>query len=252
MFEHFLAAQASPTAGYAAALAELEPGRKTGHWIWYVFPQLAGLSRSDCGQRFAIAGYQEAMAYLADPVLGPRLSGALQAVMRQIETPHGRVLLVGLMGGKLDAQKLVSSCTLFGYSAQLMLRDKDKVVAERALEVATLCREIQEVAEKQGLPPDLVTLDAMPDGLPCDVCGGHPSMTVGSSVAPCSYGRCLKCQQEMMEAEFIFELVHQYNTWPEYIERVWTLVDGKKMTWLQWQRFRGLPIRFVEALEVRE
>ena len=58
---------------YAQALRELRAGRKTSHWMWFVFPQLAGLGRSATAQAYAIASLQEARDYLAHPVLGPRL-----------------------------------------------------------------------------------------------------------------------------------------------------------------------------------
>ena len=58
---------------YARAVAELRAGRKTSHWMWFVFPQIAGLGRSATAQAYAIADLAEARAYLAHPVLGPRL-----------------------------------------------------------------------------------------------------------------------------------------------------------------------------------
>lgn len=58
---------------YAAVLDELRNGRKQSHWMWFVFPQLAGLGHSPMAQRYAISGGEEAAAYLAHPVLGPRL-----------------------------------------------------------------------------------------------------------------------------------------------------------------------------------
>jgi len=65
----FVTAQAG---AYPGALRELRAGRKTGHWIWYVFPQIAGLGRSDVSRLYAIASLDEARAYLANPVLGAR------------------------------------------------------------------------------------------------------------------------------------------------------------------------------------
>src|SRR4051812_47799864 len=58
---------------YSAVVAELRAGRKQGHWIWFIFPQLAGLGRSAISERYAISGLDEARAYLAHPVLGSRL-----------------------------------------------------------------------------------------------------------------------------------------------------------------------------------
>jgi uncharacterized protein (DUF1810 family) len=92
---------------HAAALDELRAGRKTSHWIWFVFPQIDGLGRSPTARRFAITGRAEAEAYLAHPVLGPRLRAAVDAVLGLTGTAAEEVL------GPVDAQKLRSSMTLF-------------------------------------------------------------------------------------------------------------------------------------------
>lgn len=104
--ERFVTAQ-DAGGTHARALAELRAGRKTGHWMWFVFPQLAGLGRSAMAQHYAISSLEEARAYLDHPVLGPRL--------RQVAT-----VLVALEGrsaedvlGAVDAMKLRSSMTLF-------------------------------------------------------------------------------------------------------------------------------------------
>jgi uncharacterized protein (DUF1810 family) len=90
---------------HADALAELRRGRKRGHWIWYVFPQLRGLGRSPTAAHYGIRDLGEARAYLADPVLGPRLREATEALCRHADPE--RVL------GGLDAMKARSSLTLF-------------------------------------------------------------------------------------------------------------------------------------------
>src|SRR3954447_7127628 len=92
---------------YDAALAELRAGHKRGHWMWFVFPQLAGLGRSAMAQRYAISGPAEARAYLAHPVLGPRLRDCARA-LTDLDTGDP----VAVLGG-VDAQKLQSSMTLF-------------------------------------------------------------------------------------------------------------------------------------------
>ncbi len=95
--------------GLAEALAELRAGAKTGHWIWYVFPQLRGLGRSPMAVRYGLDGVAEAAAYLDDPVLAERLARAAAAVRSHVDdTP-----LAQLMGSRIDALKLVSSLTLF-------------------------------------------------------------------------------------------------------------------------------------------
>ncbi|WP_144763259.1 DUF1810 domain-containing protein [Curtobacterium sp. 9128] len=89
------------------AMQELERGRKTSHWMWFVFPQLAGLGRSATAQRYAVSGVDEARAYLEHPVLGPRLVRAA-AVAAAAPTRSAEDLL-----GGIDAVKLRSSMTLF-------------------------------------------------------------------------------------------------------------------------------------------
>lgn len=92
---------------YDRALAELHHGRKTSHWIWFVFPQIAGLGSSPTAQRYAIGSLAEATAYLAHPVLGPRLRDAARAMLAGDAGRAETVL------GSIDAIKLRSSMTLF-------------------------------------------------------------------------------------------------------------------------------------------
>ena len=99
----FTTAQASV---YDQALAELHHGRKSSHWMWFVFPQIAGLGRSDTARFYAIRDAAEARAYLANPVLGPRLYEATAAVTSATGSAEA------ILGG-IDAIKLRSSMTLF-------------------------------------------------------------------------------------------------------------------------------------------
>lgn len=92
---------------YVDALAELGRGRKTSHWMWFVFPQLAGLGRSSTAVYFAITSPDEARAYLADPVLGARLREAASAA--EVAAADSAEALLG----EIDAVKLRSSMTLF-------------------------------------------------------------------------------------------------------------------------------------------
>jgi uncharacterized protein (DUF1810 family) len=92
---------------YDHAAAELRRGRKTSHWMWFVFPQIAGLGHSPTSRRFAISSLDEARAYLAHPVLGPRLIECAGIVAQT----HDRT--AEQMFGDLDALKLHSSVTLF-------------------------------------------------------------------------------------------------------------------------------------------
>jgi uncharacterized protein (DUF1810 family) len=96
---------------YAAALEELRAGRKRSHWMWFVFPQIAGLGRSPTAQEYAISSLDEARAYLEHPVLGPRLREAAQAV-----ADLSGLTAFDIFGG-IDATKLRSSMTLFERAA---------------------------------------------------------------------------------------------------------------------------------------
>ncbi len=92
---------------YDRALAEIKRGRKSSHWMWYVFPQLAGLGRSPISQLYAISGADEATAYLRHPVLGPRLREIAEAVMA-VDGRSAHDIF-----GSPDDLKLHSSTTLF-------------------------------------------------------------------------------------------------------------------------------------------
>ena len=108
--ERFVAAQ-DERSTYASALAELRAGRKAGHWMWFVFPQLAGLGRSEMSRRYAISSLEEARAYLAHPILGKRL----EECARVLGGLEGRTAVEVL--GPVDAMKLRSSMTLFARAA---------------------------------------------------------------------------------------------------------------------------------------
>jgi uncharacterized protein (DUF1810 family) len=96
---------------YDQALAELRAGEKRTHWMWFVFPQIAGLGHSGMAQRFAISGLEEAGAYVAHPTLGRRLVECARALTDLDTADADRVL------GPVDAQKLRSSMTLFARAA---------------------------------------------------------------------------------------------------------------------------------------
>ena len=97
---------------YASALAELRAGRKRSHWMWFVFPQLAGLGHSEMAQRYAIASLREAQAYAGDGVLGARLRECAQALLDLGDAAGAAAIL-----GPVDAAKLRSSMTLFARAA---------------------------------------------------------------------------------------------------------------------------------------
>ena len=96
---------------YASALAELRAGRKTSHWMWFVFPQIAGLGTSTMSRRYAISSLEEARRYLTHPVLGPRLE---QCAHILLELSHRSAQDIF---GSIDARKLRSSMTLFARAA---------------------------------------------------------------------------------------------------------------------------------------
>jgi uncharacterized protein (DUF1810 family) len=149
----FHTAQASPTAGYDAALAEIRRGRKTSHWIWYIFPQIEGLGRSSTARAYAIRDLAEACAYLRDPLLRARYKEIAGAVSDQLARG---ISLETLMGGRTDALKVVSSLTLFRAAAQSLGREEldFDFVAQR---FDFLLGE----TGAQGYPPCAPTLDAI-------------------------------------------------------------------------------------------
>ena len=103
--ERFIDAQSET---FEAALAELRAGLKQSHWMWFVFPQLAGLGHSPTSQFYAIASLDEARAYLANPRLGPRLRASVELLLAWAGRKTAEQIL-----GPLDAVKLWSSLTLF-------------------------------------------------------------------------------------------------------------------------------------------
>jgi uncharacterized protein (DUF1810 family) len=93
------------------ALAELRAGRKRSHWMWFVFPQIRGLGRSEMAQRYAISGLEEARAYLQHPLLGPRLEACARAIAPLTDRTAHQIF------GSPDDLKLQSSMTLFAAAA---------------------------------------------------------------------------------------------------------------------------------------
>ncbi len=106
--ERFVAAQEGV---YAGVLDELRRGRKAGHWIWFIFPQVAGLGRSETSRYYAIGSLDEARAYLVHPVLGPRLHESAELLLSVAGGSVDEIL------GSIDAMKVRSSMTLFQRAA---------------------------------------------------------------------------------------------------------------------------------------
>ena len=108
MLDRFLDAQRGD---YAAALAEVRRGRKTSHWMWYIFPQIAGLGQSSTARYYSIRDLEEAREYYAHPVLGQRLREIIGALLALRGSDP-----VAVFGG-IDSMKLKSSMTLFAVAA---------------------------------------------------------------------------------------------------------------------------------------
>ena len=104
--ERFLAAQSGGV--FEQALAELLSGRKTSHWMWFVFPQHQSLGRSSTAKFYGLTGVEEAAAYANHPVLGERLRDCCRAIL-----PHLRRLPAEMILGSVDALKLRSSMEIF-------------------------------------------------------------------------------------------------------------------------------------------
>jgi uncharacterized protein (DUF1810 family) len=119
--ERFVRAQDS-SGTYQRALTELRNGRKTSHWMWFIFPQIAGLGRSAMAQAYAISDLAEAQGYLAHPVLGPRL-----VECAEILASHSGITAEHIFGG-IDAVKLRSSMTLFAHA------DPDQAIFQQVID----------------------------------------------------------------------------------------------------------------------
>jgi uncharacterized protein (DUF1810 family) len=135
----FVAAQAPI---YAQALAELRAGRKRSHWMWFVFPQFAGLGTSDMARRYAIESRAEAAAYLDHPLLGPRLVECAQALLAVGGRSIDDIL------GFPDNLKLQSSMTLF--AAQLDADPAFAQVLERYYGGTRDARTLELLTQKNG------------------------------------------------------------------------------------------------------
>ncbi|HJC91221.1 MAG TPA: DUF1810 domain-containing protein [Candidatus Mediterraneibacter excrementigallinarum] len=107
---------------YKTALAEIQGGRKESHWMWYIFPQIAGLGKSSTAQYYAIQNLQEARDYLKDEVLGSRLE-EISKTLLHLKTDDALQVM-----GWLDNMKLRSSMTLFAVA------DPRRAVFEKVLE----------------------------------------------------------------------------------------------------------------------
>jgi uncharacterized protein (DUF1810 family) len=148
--QRFHEAQASHSAGYDTALAEIRQGQKSSHWIWYIFPQIDGLGRSSTARAYALRDLAEACAYLRDPLLRARYEEIAGAVGEQLARG---ISLEDLMGSSIDALKLASSLTLFRAAAE-SLTGEDPTFDS----LAQRCDSILGQTSTQGYPPCAQTL----------------------------------------------------------------------------------------------
>ena len=152
--QRFLDAQAGGE--FEDALAELRAGRKRSHWIWYVFPQLAGLGSSSMARQYGLDGVAEARAYLRELILRERLAKATMAVHQQL---CGRgVELRVLMGSHIDALKLVSSMTLFEHVSRALSAEEPSA---DLTDLAARAKAILATAAAQGFPACAFTSEAI-------------------------------------------------------------------------------------------
>ena len=142
--ERFVQAQAGGE--YERALADIRSGHKRGHWIWYTFPQIAGLGTSHMSQAYAIRDRAEAEEYLRHPLLSQRLRAIAAAAADHL---NAGVALNTLMGSSIDAAKLVSSMTLFGEVARTLPNGLRTATTEALAGAAEI---ILSAAASQGYP----------------------------------------------------------------------------------------------------
>jgi uncharacterized protein (DUF1810 family) len=104
--ERFVSAQGNGI--YSRAIAELRAGQKRTHWMWFIFPQIAGLGKSEAARFYAIENIAQARAFLAHPILGPRVAECTDAMLAWARRRTALAVL-----GPIDSRKFASSMTLF-------------------------------------------------------------------------------------------------------------------------------------------
>lgn len=150
--DRFIEAQASTLTGYETARRELRAGQKKSHWIWYIFPQLAGLGRSTTAQYYALQDPAEAIDYLRQPTLRARFLEMLNLISDQLSKG---IPLTKLMAGETDCLKLVSSVTLFRQVAAML---NGCEASPEYDSIARSCADVLRAAERQGYSPCEFTL----------------------------------------------------------------------------------------------
>lgn len=153
--ERFIQAQQGqdffPT--YLEAYKEIAQGRKTSHWIWYIFPQLQSLGQSSTAKHYGIVDLQEACDYLQNTTLFEHYNEILHLVLKQLQT----IPLRTLMGGSIDTYKLVSSVTLFRKAAFLL--NEEGKTGQDYNELIRCCDLVLRKTADQGYPPCQHTLE---------------------------------------------------------------------------------------------
>jgi uncharacterized protein (DUF1810 family) len=138
---------------YNQAYKELQNGAKSSHWIWYIFPQLKDLGFSSTAKYYGIVNVHEACDYLNNAQLCENYQKIARLVLKQIQN---HIPITSLMGGSLDAQKLVSSLTLFRAAAAFLEQQEDKRPIHA--ELVGCCEQIFAHLKKQGYAPCQRTL----------------------------------------------------------------------------------------------
>jgi uncharacterized protein (DUF1810 family) len=157
--DRFKSAQERMSDGFNTALGELQAGQKRSHWIWYIFPQLAGLGHSSMAVRYGVQEVAEARAYLRDAVLRERLLVLTRTVVMQLQRQPAPPL-DELMGSEIDALKLVSSMTLFREVARRLNIEPLPDLAELVANAGA----ILSVAAEQGFAECAATIGMMGEG----------------------------------------------------------------------------------------
>ncbi|WP_133137369.1 DUF1810 family protein [Legionella rowbothamii] len=153
--ERFIQAQQGqdffPT--YLEAYKEIAQGRKTSHWIWYIFPQLQSLGHSSTAKHYGIVDLHEACNYLQNTILFEHYNEIIHLVLKQLQT----IPLRTLMGGSIDTYKLVSSVTLFRKAAFLLSEEGE--TGQDYNELIRCCDLVLRKTADQGYPPCQHTLE---------------------------------------------------------------------------------------------
>ncbi len=157
--DHFINAQ-KEHGTYNQAYKELQNGAKTSHWIWYIFPQLKELGFSSTAKYYGIVDFKEACDYLQNAQLFENYQKITSLVLKQLQN---KIPIKILMGGNIDAQKLVSSLTLFRATASFLEKQDNKTHDHAGL--VSCCDQIFEHLKNQGYVPCKKTLQLIESAL---------------------------------------------------------------------------------------